>query len=239
MESVALFFLVHFSVEIIFNEIMYDPLPSIGLPEYEFLELFNRGNTEIEIGNWVLDAGNGELVFPACQMKPGECLLLAYPGTSDLYPEVDNIIELMSNKTMLLNQGELLYLRDKEGNLVDWIEYSPSMHSDAYYSNGGWSLERIDPERLCGENDNWGTSKHRDGGTPGRQNSIFGSNPDYIQPEILKIYVGDSITIILEFSESMLPGPIACSPRSIRLRLILELQAGHCESHPEKSGERL
>ena len=216
MKSVILFFLAQFSGEIIFNEIMYDPLPSNGLPEYEYLELFNRGNRAIDLYNWLLDAGGGELTFPPYILKPGEYVLLAFPGTSDMYPEAANIIELMKSKTELLNQGELLYLRDDEGNLVDWIEYSPTMHSDEYYSSGGWSLERIDPERLCGGTDNWATSRDKEGGTPGRQNSIFGSNPDYIHPEVSKIYVGDSNSVMLEFTEPMMPWP-AIDPACYRI----------------------
>ena len=82
MKSLCLFFLVHFSPEVVFNEIMYDPVPSIGLPEYEFVELFNRSSSEIDIGNWALYAGSREIIIPECRMKPEEYLLLVYPGTS-------------------------------------------------------------------------------------------------------------------------------------------------------------
>ena len=203
MKSVFLFFLVYLSGEIVFNEIMYDPDPSIGLPEYEYLELFNRSGSEIDIENWILDAGNRKLIFPKHTMKPEEYLLLVYPGSSLLYTEAADILEIMESKTLLLNQGEILYLTDEEENLIDWIEYSPGMHSEPYYRNGGWSLERLDPDRLCGEEENWGTSKSRAGGTPGRENSIYRENPDYIPPEITDLFVIDSLTLVLLFSETM------------------------------------
>jgi hypothetical protein len=206
MKSAGLFFFIYLSGEIVFNEIMYDPDPAIGLPEYEFLELFNRSNAEINIENWSLEIGNRVIEIPKHSMKPDEYLLLVYPGTSAKYPDAANILEIMVSRTLLLNQGEILYLSDQEGNLIDWIEYSPAMHSDPYYRNGGWSLERIDPDRFCGGTENWSTSNSRSGGTPGLENSVFDKNPDFIKPELTNIYLTDSVTLILVFSESMLPG---------------------------------
>ena len=204
MKSLCLFFLIHFSPEVVFNEIMYDPVPSIGLPEYEFVELFNRSSSEIDIGNWALYVGSREIIIPECILRPEEYLLLVYQGTSEQYPGSANKLELLGNKTLLLNQGELLCLYDDEGRLIDWMEYSPDMHTYPYHRAGGWSVERIDPNRFCGESNNWVTSKNTKGGTPGYQNSVFRNNPDHTQPEIIEVFVIDSITMVLIFSEPML-----------------------------------
>ena len=82
MKSMYLFFLVNFSPGVIFNEIMYDPLPSVNLPGYEYLELFNNSNSDIDIGNWIINSGSSEILIPGHRMKSGEYLLLVYPGSS-------------------------------------------------------------------------------------------------------------------------------------------------------------
>ncbi len=199
--------------DVVFNEIMYDPDPVVGLPAYEYLELFNRTDADIDLEGWLLDVGKKEFILPGHTIAAKEFLLLAYPGTSGEYSGASGILECMKGKTLLLNEGEVLYLYDRKGNLIDWVEYSPAMHSDAYYRNGGWSLERIDPDRLCGGPDNWCTSGSREGGTPGRVNSVYRSNPDFVRPEVSNVYMDDSLTLVVVFSESMQPGTIGDASR--------------------------
>jgi len=120
-----------------------------------------------------------------------------------MYAETGGILELLNGKTLLHNQGGLLCLYDSEGSLSDWVKYEPGMHVDEYFANGGWSLERLDPGRPCGGLENWSSSLDRKGGTPGRRNSLHANNPDRIHPQLTDIYIRDSISIILEFSEPM------------------------------------
>ena len=91
MKSAGLLFFIYLSGEIVFNEIMYDPDPSIGLPEYEFLELFNRSHSEVDIENWILDVGGREILLPRHTIQPGEYLLLVYTGVSRQYPDAPDI----------------------------------------------------------------------------------------------------------------------------------------------------
>jgi hypothetical protein len=203
MKSVILIFFLQITGEVVFNEIMYDPMPAIGLPEYEYLEFHNTGQQEIELEGWTLDTGHRQEVFPSCRIRPGGYLLLVYPGSSGLYPDADGPLELMSGRTLLSNQGELLCLYDQKGNLADWVFYAPDMHTESYYAEGGWSLERIDPARSCGGHENWSTSVSRKGGTPGSRNSVYRSNPDYVRPFLSDIYIRDSAHILVEFSEPM------------------------------------
>ncbi len=44
--------------DVIFNEIMYDPLPEIGLPGYEYIELFNGSGYTISMDGWSVKMGN-------------------------------------------------------------------------------------------------------------------------------------------------------------------------------------
>ncbi|MCD6367164.1 MAG: lamin tail domain-containing protein, partial [Bacteroidales bacterium] len=56
--------------DIVVNEIMADPSPAVGLPEYEYVELFNNVAYDIDITNWTITVGTktksfSDLVIPA------------------------------------------------------------------------------------------------------------------------------------------------------------------------------
>ena len=197
--------------ELIFNEIMYDPSPEIGLPAYEYIELYNRSGDTVCLREWTLQAGNRTLILTDYTIFPRTYLLLCYRDTEMLYGEAEQVIDILSSRTMLLNEGTVLLLYDEDSVLVDWMEYSPALHTGDYFEEGGWSLERIDPDRTCHSPDNWTTSTSWMGGTPGKMNSVFGKNPDRDPPSPVSVYISDSPSgnnenpqnLILEFNESL------------------------------------
>ncbi len=189
--------------DVIFNEIMYDPIPGIGLPEYEYLELYNRSGFAVEMGDWILQVGEKQLVMPDFSLPGGECLLLCYRGTHDLYGEALRARDILTAKTLFPNEGTLLMLLDPDSVVIDWMEYSDGLHKNEYYAEGGWSLERIDPGRACQGRDNWTTSSGRRGGTPGTKNAVLAACPDRTSPEILSVFLPDAHSITIEFSETM------------------------------------
>ncbi|MDR2286746.1 MAG: lamin tail domain-containing protein, partial [Prevotellaceae bacterium] len=75
-------------------------------------------------------------------------------------------------------------------------------YDDETKSKGGWSLERIDPDNLS-DNSNWKASTDVEGGTPGKENSVAKSNPDNIQPYILKAEIINEYLIRILFSENI------------------------------------
>ena len=194
--------------EIVFNEIMSDPSPTIGLPEFEYIELYNRSPYPANLGGWTFSTGNKLYLFPPVVIPGGEYLVLGYEGTAKQYGSAGSFLALLTSRTSLPNDGAMLFLSDREKILIDWMEYDPSMHDNDYYSEGGWALERVDPERLCMNRDNWATSKSRSGGTPGQENSVKRENPDRLPPSLVNLYLPDSSTIIIEFSEGMDPGSL-------------------------------
>jgi hypothetical protein len=189
--------------DVVFNEIMYDPVPEIALPGYEYIELFNRSGFPLEMGGWTLHAGEKAMALPDFSFPPGDPLLLCYGGTGELYGEALHALDVLPSRTFLANEGTALALLDKDSVLIDWMEYSPLMHAGEYFAEGGWSLERIDPDRTCHGDDNWSTSRGVKGGTPGMENAVRGINPDRTSPDILSVFVQDPHNIIVEFSEVM------------------------------------
>ncbi len=201
-------FYYHGVNDIVFNEIMFDPAPAMGLPEFEYLELYNRTRYDINLDAWTLQSGQKKINFPRILLPGGKYLLLGYEGSDDQYSSADTYLGLLTSRASLPNEGTLLCLYDQDSLLIDWVEYDPSMHEHDYYTNGGWALEKVDPDRRCGSLDNWSTSKNKSGGTPGLENSVKQGNPDLLSPAVVNLYLPDSLALVIEFSEGMDPVPL-------------------------------
>lgn len=189
--------------DVVFNEIMFDPEPQIGLPPYEYIELYNRSGFQVQMKGWTIQTGSATLELGECMLLPESFLLLCYRGTREDYRGTGPVLDLLASRTMLRNDGSLLKLLDPDSILVDWMEYSPGMHAGEYFQEGGWSLERIDAGRPCHHPGNWTSSVDRKGGTPGRENSAGGPNPDTEPPGILSVYPVAASLLTVEFDASV------------------------------------
>ena len=64
--------------DIVINEIMANPTPSVRLPEYEYVELYNRSNKNIEMDGWTFTYGNTTRTIPSYLFPAGGYLLLVH-----------------------------------------------------------------------------------------------------------------------------------------------------------------
>ena len=69
--------------------------------------------------------------------------------------------------------------------------------------NGGWTLERVNPNHPCSNAENWIASIHATGGTPGAKNSVFDTIPDIDAPYIDSVNVVSLTQLAVFFSEEM------------------------------------
>ncbi len=168
--------------QIVINEIMADPSPSAGLPDREYLELFNSGSSDVHLKGWNLGLGSKIKVFPDVTVAPGEFLLVTAPGGAKDFLSFGSVVEVSG--FLLNNSGQILTLSDPLKQWTDAVEYLPSLHKKGF-GEGGYSLERIDPGRLCGQRENWATTLSAIGGTPGKENSVHATNPDHLPPRVL------------------------------------------------------
>lgn len=200
-ESVSeLIFLLPYSAkagDVIFNEVMADPSPPAGLPEVEYLEIFNRTERFINLEKWSISDGSSTAKFPFSVIAPGGFKLIYSSG---VLINFSNSLQVNSFPT-LNNQSDKLGLYNESGLLIDLLNYSASWHTVQGKSEGGWSLERIDPDDFCRKEDNWASAVHPEGGTPGRLNSVYASRPDRIPPLLTDAEPVSPTTLLLSFNE--------------------------------------
>jgi hypothetical protein len=190
--------------DVVFNELMVDPTPAVGLPPYEYIELFNTSEFHINMEGWVLQHGNTRRTLPFSPLEPGGYILLVTESAFPFLHHFGNVVAVPGlSQTALTNAGTDLLLFDQEDNLVAFVSYTDRWYQDPPKSNGGWSLEKIDPYNFCQGMENWRASADLRGGTPGEPNSIMASNPDTSRPSLLRAGYDGPSAIMLYFSESM------------------------------------
>jgi len=182
------------------NEIMADPTPSVGLPESDYLEIYNRSAYPADLTNWKIRVGTTSKIIPEVHVDAGGYLIICQTGFTAEFSEMGEVIELLSSST-LPSTGKDVVLFDTTGRVIDSVYYLPSWYKNTDKADGGWSLERIDPNNLCSAYFNWTASKNPSGGTPGGINSVYQSNPDTLAPQVISWRPVSANRIDVLFSE--------------------------------------
>ena len=190
--------------DIVINEIFPDFTPIIGLPEAEFVELFNRTAFEINLDGWTFADPKDTATFENVVIPANDYLILCKNSAVELWEPFGATVGLGSFPS--LNNGEdTLYLRDPFDNLIDQVIYDDSWYGDAEKKDGGYTLELRDVDYPCGGSVAWIGSEDESGGTPGRVNSVLGVEADSVAPTFITAVTNDAQTVTLHFSESIDP----------------------------------
>ncbi len=188
--------------DIVINEIMADPEPTVGLPAREYIELYNTTEHRICLKDWVLQIGNSEkTITHSININSKGFIILCKEDAVPLLSEYGECVGFPSFS--IPNSGSLISLSSKVHKMVHKLVFSSSWYRDGDKSDGGWSLEQIDPHSPCLGAENWCASSDTKGGTPGAQNSVFGDN--FIAPDIDYINVLSPNTIEVVFNQNMDP----------------------------------
>jgi len=186
--------------ELIISEIMADSEPVVGLPNSEYLEVYNASDRLISLRGLTLKDNTSETTLPAAIIPSGGYLLLLPTGAVGDF-EIKNKVGV-SGWLSLNNSGETLSIWNDE-NLVFDISYSDSWYSSSETGSGGFSLEMKDLTNPCGGAQNWGSSTSSLGGTPGLPNANSESVPDNFGPNLLRGFAITKDTIELVFDEGL------------------------------------
>jgi hypothetical protein len=189
--------------DVVINEIMADPNPVVQLPDFEYLEIFNRSNKTLNLNNWTITAGTTVKTFGNTVMPPGSYLIICTATASAALSVYGTTAPVFTSSTTLTNAGTLLLLKDNNGTVIDSVEYSDTWYRDSQKKDGGWSLERINPSFTCYNPLNWMAPVDPRGGTPGTVNSVNGNFSDTEPPRLLRAYLTASNKAVAVFSEPL------------------------------------
>lgn len=190
--------------DVVINEIMADPTPVVGLPEFEYVELHNPTPVLINLNGFVLKVGTTAKPIGNVQITPGGFLLLANETARPALEPYGPFFGFSSFQ--LANSGAQLSLLSPEGLEISSVNYSDTWYGDSKKAEGGWSLEQKDPTNPCGGASNWSASTNVSGGTPGSRNSIYGL--DDSRPAISQIKLVSSRVVQLWFDHLMEPSSL-------------------------------
>ena len=184
--------------DVLINEFMADPSPPNDMPESEYVELLNRSDWPLDLKDWRLSDAQSAARLPSFILKPGEYVSLWPAGVQDpLPPHGIRVLDFPS----LNNNGDRIRLSDPNGNTIDDVRFEVSWHTVSGKQEGGWSLERIDPQNICDDVRNWASCVSDSGGTPGAVNSVRTDKPDLAGPRILEAAVLPDQELELLFDE--------------------------------------
>lgn len=188
--------------DIIFTEIFPDPSPQIGLPNAEFVEIYNRSSYPFDLMGWKLSDGSSTGIFSSQIILPGDYWIVTGNSSINLFIPYGKTMGLINFPT-LNNSGDAITLTDPNQVKMDSIHYTIDEYRDSDKQEGGWTLELIDPNNPCGEQDNWTAAEDPTGGTPGRENSVIANKPDFTSPELLSVFPELTTRITLSFNEKL------------------------------------
>ena len=186
-------------LDVVFNEIMDDPTPSVNLPEYEYLELYNHTIFDIDLNGWSIEINNKTNIFEELIMPANGYLIICNQTAKEILSGYGLVLAISGFS--LPNTGSNLILKNNKGVVISSFSYLKNQFNDNEKFEGGWSLEQINPMASCLGIDNWKYSTHISGGSPGQQNAIF--NPDPVQPKISSFQVLEDAILKLSFSTNM------------------------------------
>ncbi len=190
--------------DLLITEIMADPTPAIGLPDAEYLEIHNTTTNIFDLSDYKIRVGTTEKTLPDSFIYPDEFVILTDDDNASLLSPFGRVIALQSMST-LTNSGTTLALITIDGNILHEVDYAISWYGDPAKSDGGWSLEMINPFHICSDQQNWRAASNLQGGTPGKVNTQWATTPDMEGPELISLFTSSPDVIVLRFDERIEP----------------------------------
>ena len=165
--------------DLIINEMMVDPDPSVGLPNREYIEIYNRSNKFIQLNQCFINDPTQKIRLPFFILEPDSMLVL-YQIPS------------------LNNTSDRIWLSDSSGQVIHQVSYTDEWYKNDIKKEGGYSLEMIDPNKICLRSENWKASVSLLGGTPGSVNSVKTDLPiDTIAPSVIHLFPLNNDSILV------------------------------------------
>jgi len=188
--------------DIVINEIMVDPSPPAGLPEAEYVELWNTTSHYILLEGWKFKDLTSTAILKADTLPPHSYLILCARADT-LEFKVYGKTTGLSPWPSLNNDKDRLSLFNNRDELIDEVFYQDSWYKDMAKNKGGYSLELIDPQNRCKGIQNWQASIHITGGSPGTANSVYRQQLSILPPKAERLVQLSDTTIRIFFNKSI------------------------------------
>jgi hypothetical protein len=111
--------------DIVITEIFPDPSPSIGLPETEFVEIYNRTDHPFDLSGWKFGDSSSSTKLPPVTLQPQSYLILTSNG--DVFTQTT---VSLSNFPSLNNANDAMVLHNQHGITIDSVNYSDTWYND-------------------------------------------------------------------------------------------------------------
>lgn len=201
-KNVELLYYVTQKHDVLITEIFPDPSPSVGLPDAEFIEIYNHSKIPINLNNWSVSDPSTTSYLPDVVIKPDSFIVFCALSNESKFSSYGKTIGLSAFPS-LNNDSDSILLKDDIGKLIHQVNYNTSWYKDASKKDGGWTLEMFNPFSICLDGDNWQGSQAAQGGTPGKYNSTFKNHPDTTRPGIKSLEPIDSLQLLVVFDSKM------------------------------------
>lgn len=195
--------------DVVITEIMPDPSPVVGLPEVEYIELFNNTDKVISLENWTLSDGSTTITLSDQPFFP-QTYLLCHDSQSGAIFGIFNTIE--GPIPTLNNLADIIIIRDNNGLIIDSVAYTVGWYNNIQKALGGWSLELKNLNSPCHDPSNWSASENTAGGTPGYENSITTNEPNITLPKVVDAYIENDSIVHFIFNKIIDGGTVMTSP---------------------------
>lgn len=194
-------FLIHlFSLgDVVINEIMADPTPVVGLPEYEYIELYNTTSLPIDLSGCNVTIGGTAHSLDNVTVDAGGYLILCHNDAVSALSPYAKCVGLSGFS--ISNTSALITLFTADGDIISQVAFNSSWYHDLNKNDGGYSVEQIDPFSSCLGEIDWRASNDPDGGTPGRVNSV--DNIIDTPPTVASLSMVSSSVLQLRFDQPM------------------------------------
>jgi hypothetical protein len=160
-----------------FNEIQYHPVAT--QTSGEWIEIRNQHSVDVDLTGWRIDGGIN-FAFPAGTVIRGSRYLViaASPGA---FQAATGFMALGPFGGALADGGEKITLKNKNGRVMDEVEYNDRFPWPVAADGSGATLAKIDELGASAEPRNWRASLAF-GGTPGEYNFVPPSGTSQLAP---------------------------------------------------------
>jgi hypothetical protein len=186
---------------LVINEIMYDPLNKSddNQPDQsEYVELRNTRDYAVSLEGLVLhdtpdENGSLKTLHPVTSIAkwvPAHHYVLIYADKAPYFDQskiahffnmkplnLRSILRIDRSSLSLASSDDAIFIADSAGSTIDSVYYDESWQNPNLIDTKGIALERVNPNSPGNDESNWGSSVNARGGTPGKENSIYQSNP--------------------------------------------------------------